>query len=139
MRPASHRRRGGRRPAPPGSRCEFDLAARFTAIFTGSHVWFEGTRARHHDAAAKSGDPLPGYPPGVDDPAAGDEDAWGAVRPRAAKVQSEIAGQFMLSVLDLQAADGPPSVRDPGQQAGPEADLRVGPGVQEAGPGQQPV
>ena len=45
----------------------------------------------------------------------------------------------MLGVLDLQAADGPPSGRDPGQQLGPEADLRVGHGVQEAGPGQQPV
>src|SRR5580704_12396269 len=114
VRPASHRRRGGRRPAPPGSRCEFDLTAQFTAIFTGSHVRFEGTRARHHYAAAKSGDPLAGYPPGVDDPVAGDEDARGAVRPRAAQVQSELAGQFSSAFLTCRR----PTARHPaGTQA----------------------
>jgi hypothetical protein len=56
-----------------------------------------------------------------------------------AKVQIELAGQFMLGAPDIQAADGPPSGLNPGQQVGPEADLRVGHGVQEAGPGQQSV
>jgi len=54
-------------------------------------------------------------------------------------VQAELAGQFMLGSLDLQAAGGPPSGRDPGQQLGPEADLREGCDVQEAGPRKEPV
>src|SRR6267154_2672238 len=79
------------------------------------------------------------YPPRVDSPPAGDDDARRATRPRLARVQPELAGQLMLRALDLQAADSPPSSRDPDQQLGPEADLREGPGVQEAGPRQQPV
>ena len=72
--------------------------------------------------------------------AAGDlQELRRSARLRVIKAQIEPAGQFMFSPLDLQAADGPPSGRDPGQQLGPEADLREGPGVQEAGPGQQPV
>jgi len=63
----------------------------------------------------------------------------GAVRPGVAKVQIELAGQFMLGAPDIQAADGPSSGRNPGQQLGPEAVLQVGHGVQETGPGQQPV
>ena len=46
-------------------------------------------------------------------------------------MQIEQTGQFMLSAFDLQPADGPPPGRVPGQPLGPEADLRVGPGVQE--------
>jgi hypothetical protein len=39
---------------------------------------------------------------------------------------------------DRQSGGGNlPSGRDPGQELGPEADLRKGRGVQEAGPGQQ--
>ena len=49
---------GGGRRLPPGQ-----AAGGMTP--GGSHVRLEGTRARHHDAAAKSGDPLAGYPPGV--------------------------------------------------------------------------
>jgi len=49
-------------------------------------------------------------------------------------VQIEVAGQFMLGVLDVQAAGSPPSGRDPGQQLGPEADLRVGPASRKPGP-----
>ena len=59
---------------------------------------------------------------------------------RVSQVQVELAGQFMLSVLDPQAADG---ARQPaGTQAsnsGPEADLREGRGVRKRGPGEQPV
>src|ERR1700722_3261982 len=71
-------------------------------------------------------------------PAAGDDDAR-AGRLQAGRVQTELAGQLVLSVLDPQAADSPPPGRDPDQQLGLEADLWEGPGVQEAGPGQQPV
>jgi hypothetical protein len=53
-------------------------------------------------------------------------------------VQAELAGQFMLGSLDLQAASGPPSGRDPGQQLGPEGDLREGRDVQEAVPRKEP-
>jgi len=45
----------------------------------------------------------------------------------------------MLGVLDLEAADGPPSGGDAGEKLRTEADLREGSGVQEGGAGQQPV
>ena len=42
----------------------------------------------------------------------------GAAGLQVTKAQIEPAGQFVLRVLDLQATDGPPSGRDPGQQLG---------------------
>ena len=81
-----------------------------------SHVRFERKRARHDDAAVKGGDPLAGYPPRVDDPAAADSDARRGSRTRITQVQLEHAREFMLDVLDPQEAGGPPSGRNPGQQ-----------------------
>src|SRR5260370_8356648 len=92
-----------------------------------SHIRFERKRARHDDAAAKGGDPLAGYPPRVDDPAAADGDARRGVRTRVAQVQVEYAGQFVLDVLDPQEADGPPSGPDPGPQLRPDTDLPKAP------------
>ena len=45
----------------------------------------------------------------------------------------------MFGVLDLEAADGAPSGRDPDQEPGPEADLWEGARVQETGSCQQPI
>src|ERR1700683_387665 len=99
-----------------------------------SHVRFEGQGARHLDAAVKCGDPLAGYPARVDDQGAGDLHMRRAARPGTIKAQIEPAGQFVLGTLDLQAADGPPSSRDPGQHLGPEADLGERLRVQAARP-----
>ena len=59
----------------------------------------------------------------------------GRVPPRC---RSRLAGQFMLGVLDLQAAGGPPSGRDPASSS----DRKLTPGRPwrpGSGPGQQPV
>src|SRR5260221_5800401 len=107
-------------------------------MLSRSHVRFEIEGTRHRDAPAERRDPLAGYPGRVDDPAAGDEEARPAARPGVAKLQAEFAGRFVLGILDLQAADGTPSGRHPDQQLRPEADLRVGPAVQETWPRQPP-
>src|SRR5258708_36382459 len=90
-----------------------------------SDVRFEMKGARHRDAAAEGRDPLAGYPGRVDDPAAGDDEARGGAGLAVAKVHAELAGQFVLRVLDPPAADSAPSGRHPDDQLGPEADLRV--------------
>src|SRR5260370_23213898 len=99
-----------------------------------SHVRFEMKGARHRDAAAEGRDPLAGYPGRVDDPAAGDDEARCGTWLAVAEVHAELAGQFVLGVLDPQVADSAPSGRHPHEQVGPEADLRAGPAVHETSP-----
>jgi hypothetical protein len=77
----------------------------------------------------KPGTQLPGYPPRVEDPVAGDTEGGRVV----VTVHIEMAGQFVLHALDLQSAARPPAGRRPGQRFGPEisgkaaASSKVGP------------